>query len=85
MDLTIILSTDVQNWHDCNALQLPNSTAQCEQIGMSYHHDSCIRRFLLLPACTEVSTGSVEASKAKHGQHRLPVYTEEYLCSLLMA
>jgi hypothetical protein len=24
MDLTIVLSTDLQNWHDYNAFQLPN-------------------------------------------------------------
>jgi hypothetical protein len=28
MDPTIVLSTDIQNWHDCNAFLLPNSTAQ---------------------------------------------------------
>jgi hypothetical protein len=33
--LTIVLSTDIQNWHDCNAFLLPNSTAQYERIDMS--------------------------------------------------
>jgi hypothetical protein len=49
MDLTIVLlSTDIQNWQDYNAFQLPYSTAQCDLIGMSHHHESCIRRLLLL-------------------------------------
>jgi hypothetical protein len=48
MDQTIVLSTDIQKWHDCNAFQLPNSTEQCELIDMSHYHVSCISRFLLL-------------------------------------
>jgi hypothetical protein len=74
MDLTI------ETWHNYNASQLSNSTAQGKQIGISHHHETCIRRFLLLhgwvgckAACAEVSTGSVEASKAKHGQLGLQV------------
>jgi hypothetical protein len=64
MDLTIVLSTDIQNWHDCNAFQLPSSTAQCEQIGMSHHHESFYQKILPASwlggaACAEVSTGSV--------------------------
>jgi hypothetical protein len=70
MDLTIALSTGIQTWHDINAVQLPNSTAQCELIEISDCHEICITRFLLLrwgarAACAEVSTGSVEASKAR--------------------
>jgi hypothetical protein len=44
----VLLSTDIQNCHDYNAFQLPNATAQCKQIDMSHHHESCISRFLLL-------------------------------------
>jgi hypothetical protein len=72
MDLTIVLSTDIQNWYDYNAFQLPTSTAQCEQIDMSHHLESCIRRFLLLHGVQgqlvrRCLYRSVEASKAKHG------------------
>jgi hypothetical protein len=48
MDLTIVLSTDIQNLHDYDAFQLPNSTAQYELMDMSHPHESCIRRFLQL-------------------------------------
>jgi hypothetical protein len=48
MDLTIVLSTDIQNWRDYNAFQLPNSTARYELIDMSRSHESCISRFPLL-------------------------------------
>jgi hypothetical protein len=44
MDLTIVLSTDIQNGHDYNAFQL----SQCEQEDMLHRHDTCISRFLLL-------------------------------------
>jgi hypothetical protein len=47
MYLTIAVSIDVQNCHDYNAFQLPNSTAQYEVIDMSHYHDSC-SRFLLI-------------------------------------
>jgi hypothetical protein len=72
MDLTILLFTDIQNWHDYNAFQLVNSTALYELIDMSHYHESCISRFLLLcglvgarAACVEVSTESGEASTAR--------------------
>jgi hypothetical protein len=57
---------------------------------MSHYHEICISRFLLLcglvgamATCADVSTGSVETSKAKHGPGFYlyiwsPVYTEEY-------
>jgi hypothetical protein len=48
MYLTIVLSPDVQNWHDYIALELPYSTAQYKLIDMSHYHESCISRFLLL-------------------------------------
>jgi hypothetical protein len=72
MDQSIVLSTDVQNWHDYDAFQPPHSTAQCEGMDMSHYHESCISRFLLLcglvvgerAACAEVS---ISASKAKRG------------------
>jgi hypothetical protein len=59
----VALSTDVQNWHDYDASQLPTSTAKCEGMDMSHYHESCISRFLLLrgpvvgerAACAEVS------------------------------
>jgi hypothetical protein len=47
MDLTIVLPTDIQ-WHDYNAFHLPNSTTQCEVIGMLHYHESCSSRFFLL-------------------------------------
>jgi hypothetical protein len=47
MYLTIVLSTDIQNWHDYSAFQLPNST-QYELIDMSHYHEKSISRFLLL-------------------------------------
>jgi hypothetical protein len=46
--LTIVLSTDTQNWHDYNAFQLPNSAAQYELFDMLDYHERCISRFLLL-------------------------------------
>jgi hypothetical protein len=48
MYLTIVVSTDIQNWHDYNAFQLPNSTAQYELIDMSHYHEKSISRFFLL-------------------------------------
>jgi hypothetical protein len=65
----------MQNWHDFDAFQLPNSTAPCELMDMSHYHEICISRFLLIldlvgwAASAELSTGSVEASKAKHGPY----------------
>jgi hypothetical protein len=38
----------MQNWHDKNAFQLPNSTAQYELIDMLHYHESCNSNFLLL-------------------------------------
>jgi hypothetical protein len=82
MYLIIVPSTDIQNWHDYNALQLHESTAQYEGIDMSHYKkvvsadSSCSVVWLgASAACAEVSTGSVEASKAKHcnkGLHVLP-------------
>jgi hypothetical protein len=48
LDLTIVLSTDIQNWHDYHTLKLPNSTAQCELINMPHYLESCISRFFVL-------------------------------------
>jgi hypothetical protein len=67
MDLTIILSTDMQNWHDYDVCQLPNSTAQCEVKVVSADSSCSVVWWGLRAACPEVSTGSIEASKAKHG------------------
>jgi hypothetical protein len=94
MDLTIVLPTDMQNRHEYNAYPLPNSTAQCELMDMSQYHEKSIMIHQQIPlalwfgveqghvwaACAEVSTGSMEASKANHGPvlHMGPVYTEEY-------
>jgi hypothetical protein len=44
----IVLSTDVQNWHDCNAFQLPISTARYELIDKSHFHEFYISRLTLL-------------------------------------
>jgi hypothetical protein len=59
----IILSTDMQNWHDCIAFQLPNSTAQCELIDISRFFLLCgfggVQGYLV-SVCAEVSTGSME-------------------------
>jgi hypothetical protein len=88
MDLTIVLSTDIQTWHDYNAFQFliqQHNALQCEQIGMPHHHESCIRKFLILhgwvgppwvarAACAEVSTGSV---KAKHGPRKPRSFWQE--------
>jgi hypothetical protein len=76
VDLTIALSTDIiQNRYDYNAFQLPNLTAQCIHIYMSHHHEvvlddsSCsMDGWGARAACSEVSTGSVGDSQAKHGQ-----------------
>jgi hypothetical protein len=86
MALTFVLSTDIQNCHDYNAFQLPNATAQCEQIDMSHHHESCISRFLLLRGWAQGQlvlryplgqrkTG--KPSMAKRSTWTL-VYTEDY-------
>jgi hypothetical protein len=48
MCLTCVPSTDIQNWHDYNALQLPNSAAQYELIDMSHCHEFRVSKFLLL-------------------------------------
>jgi hypothetical protein len=37
---TIVLSTDTQNWHDHDAIQLLNSIGQYELIDMSHYYDS---------------------------------------------
>jgi hypothetical protein len=88
MYLAIALSTDIQNWHDYNAFLLPNSTEQYELIDMLHYHESCISRFSCSlvwwgarAACAEVSTGSVEASKAKHspGLHMEPSIYRRFL------
>jgi hypothetical protein len=87
--LTIVLSRDTQNWHDFDAFQLPTSTAPCELMDMSHYHEICISRFLLLlglvgwAACAELSTGSVEASKAKHGR-AWPPYGTQYIRKMMM-
>jgi hypothetical protein len=85
LDLTIVLSTNIQNWHDYNAFQLPKSTAQCEQSGMSHQYENVSEDFSCSmvgwgarAACAEVSTGSVEASKGNLGFVLHLVYTEEY-------
>jgi hypothetical protein len=36
--LTIVLSTDTQNWHDYDAFQLPNSIAKYELIDMPHYN-----------------------------------------------
>jgi hypothetical protein len=73
MNLTIVLSTDIQNWHDSDA-KISNSLIQQQNVNRLARHitikvvseDSscsmvgCGAR----AACAEVSTGSVEASKA---------------------
>jgi hypothetical protein len=66
---SIVLSTNIQNWHDYNAFQFliqQHNALQCEQIGMPHH--LILRGWVGPPwvarACAEVSTGSV---KAKHG------------------
>jgi hypothetical protein len=46
--LTIVQSTDTQNWHDYDAFQLSYSTAQYELIDILHCHESCISRFLLI-------------------------------------
>jgi hypothetical protein len=51
--LTIVLSSDTQNWHDYDAFQLSNLTAQYELIDMSHYHESCMRRFLLICSLME--------------------------------
>jgi hypothetical protein len=63
--LTIVLSTDTQNWHDYDAFQLPNSTGQYELIDMSHYREKCISSFLLIgrlmgamAACAEVARGA---------------------------
>jgi hypothetical protein len=68
MDLTNILSKDIQNWHDYNSFHLPNLTAQGELIDMSHYHERSTSTFLLLygwrcarAACAEVSTVSMKA------------------------
>jgi hypothetical protein len=48
MDLTIVLSADMQNRHDYHAFPLANATAQCELMDMSHYHENSISRFLLL-------------------------------------
>jgi hypothetical protein len=48
MDLTIVLSTDMQNRHDYDAFPLPNSKAQCELMDVSHFHEKIISKFLLL-------------------------------------
>jgi hypothetical protein len=78
VDLIIVLSADTQTWHDYNAFQLPNSTAQCEQIDVTMkavsEDSSCSKvGWGARAACPEVSAGSVEDSKAKHG----PACTED--------
>jgi hypothetical protein len=40
MDLTIVLSTDIQNWQDYDAFHLLNLTARYELIDMSHYHES---------------------------------------------
>jgi hypothetical protein len=47
MDLSIILSTDMQHWHGYDVFQIPNSTAKCKLMDMSHYHESCIGTFLL--------------------------------------
>jgi hypothetical protein len=48
VNLAIALSTDIQIWHDSNAFLLPNSTAQWNLMDMTYYHERCVNRFLLL-------------------------------------
>jgi hypothetical protein len=62
MDLTILLPTDIQNWHNYNAFQPPNSTAQRERMDMKVvsADSSCsVVWWGARAACAEVSTGSV--------------------------
>jgi hypothetical protein len=68
---TSVLSTYTQNWHDYDAFQLPNSTAQYNLIDMSHYHESCISRFLLIcsfngvrAACADMARGVYGSSKA---------------------
>jgi hypothetical protein len=47
MDLTIVLSAGMQNWHDYDAFPLANATAQCELMDISHYREN-ISRYLLL-------------------------------------
>jgi hypothetical protein len=75
MDLTIFLSTDIQNWLDYNAFQLLNSPAQCELIDVSHNHERYTSRSLLLRGlvgckgsfCAEGSSQSLEALQVRLG------------------
>jgi hypothetical protein len=64
--VNIILSTYKQNWHDYNAFQLPNSTAQCNKLAcqiiikIASADSSCsVVWWGARAAYAEVSTGSV--------------------------
>jgi hypothetical protein len=48
MYLTIVLSTDTQNWHAYDPFKIPALTAQRELIDTSHYQESCISRFLLI-------------------------------------